>query len=102
MIFIKNYIRFDSAAINRKFEEEVHKLTNKTTNMGIEELVIDLAEKRGEIRGEQIGEASGETRNQEKVVRNMITKLGLTDAQIVAATEASINYIKKIRASIKQ
>lgn len=42
----------------------------------------------------------GEAKAQEKVIRNLITKLGLTDAQIVAATETTINYVKKIRASI--
>lgn len=96
MTFLKNYIRFDSEQINRNFEEELNKLTNKSAAMGIEELVIDLAEKRGEKKGEKKGEA----KNKEQVVKNLILQFGFTDEQAAKATQSSIRFVKGVRVSL--
>lgn len=42
-------IRFGDPEINRNSEKGIYKLTNKTTEMGLEELILDPAKKEGKL-----------------------------------------------------
>jgi predicted transposase/invertase (TIGR01784 family) len=47
MSFINYYLHFDNAEYNNKFEQEIAQLTNNNETMGIEEFLLDRAEKKG-------------------------------------------------------
>jgi predicted transposase/invertase (TIGR01784 family) len=51
MNFLRYYIRFENPEMFAKFEEEIAILTERNTTMGIEEFLLDNAEKIGIERG---------------------------------------------------
>lgn len=62
--------------------------------MGVIETFEHFAKEEGKLEGIQ--------ENQEHTIKNLIIKLGLSDEQIVTATEATIEYVRKIRESLKK
>ncbi len=90
MNFLKYYVRFENPDINSKFEEQVEILTERSTTMGIEELLLDRAEKRGQQQ------------KSHDVVENLISELGLSDDQIARIAEVSIEFVQKVRAQLKK
>jgi predicted transposase YdaD len=50
--------------------------------------------------GEQRGEQRGEKKKAHAVVKNLLTKLGVSDEKAAEIAEVSIEYVKEIRASL--
>ena len=61
--------------------------------MGIEEMLLDQAQKEGLEKGIVKGIAKGKS----EVVRNLIMKMGLSDVQIAEIAEVPTDIVKKIR-----
>ena len=59
MNFLRFYIRFENPEIFAKFEQEISNLTNRSRNMGIEEFLLDRAEKQGIEKGLEKGLEQG-------------------------------------------
>lgn len=92
MNFLKYYVRFENPDINAKFEEQVQILTERSDTMGIEELLLDRAERKGLEKGIEKGKHN--------VVENLITELNLSDEQIARIAEVTVDFVKKIRLEI--
>ena len=93
MNFLKYYVRFENPDINDKFEKELEILTERSSTMGIEEFLLDRATKQGEKKGlEQKSHA---------VVENLIKELGLSNEQAAGIAEVSVEYVAKVRATLK-
>lgn len=91
MNFLRFYIRFENQDINTKFEQQVEILTERSTTMGIEELLLD----RAEIKGEKRGEIKGEINSRKDIAREM-KKDGFPVAQIEKLTKLSAEEIEKL------
>ena len=59
MSFLRYYIRFEKQEMFDKFVQEIEILTERTKTMGIEEFLLDRAEKRGIQKGIQKGITKG-------------------------------------------
>ncbi|GAB3416874.1 hypothetical protein [Niabella aquatica] len=51
---------------------------------------------------EERGEAKGEVKGKAEIITNLIGKFGFNDEQAASAAEVSLDFVKKIRASIKK
>jgi len=98
MDFLRYYVRFEDAELYTKFEEQVGLLTNRTTTMGLEEFLLQRAEKQGEEKGEKIGEQKGIVLAQRAFVQNLLDKTDYSDeviADLVGVTVASVSSLRK-------
>jgi predicted transposase/invertase (TIGR01784 family) len=91
MNFLKYYVRFENPDINTKFEQEVKNLTERSTTMGIEELLLDRAEKQGIQKGKQEGK-----REEAITIARELKKEGLTYEFIAKTTKLSVEEIEKL------
>ncbi|ANI88885.1 hypothetical protein A9P82_06005 [Arachidicoccus ginsenosidimutans] len=74
------------------------------------EAVMEYARRESKAEGKAEGIAEGMEKGMEKgkaegkaeVVRNLIIKLGFTDAQAADVAEVSLDFVKKVRASLKE
>jgi predicted transposase YdaD len=62
--------------------------------MGIEELVLHLTKAEGKVEGKVEGKL--------EEVRNLITKLGLSDEQAADVAGVTIEFVKQVRATLKE
>jgi predicted transposase/invertase (TIGR01784 family) len=91
MNFLRYYIRFENQDINTKFEQQVGILTERSNTMGIEEFLLDRAEKKGRNEGRNEG------RKEEAVaIAREMKKEGLPVAQIKKFTGLSVEEIEKL------
>jgi len=95
MNFLRYYIRFENQDINTKFEQQVEILTERSNTMGIEELLLERAEKKGEKKGERKGEKKGEKAKAIAIAREM-KKDGMPVAQIEKFTGLLAEEIEKL------
>ncbi|SDE22362.1 hypothetical protein [Niabella drilacis] len=51
---------------------------------------------------EEIGITEGKAKGKAEVVTNLISKFGFTDEQVINAAEVSLDFVKKIRASLEK
>ncbi len=91
MNFLRYYVSFENPDINTKFEQEVEILTERSTTMGIEELLLDRAEKQGIEKGIQKGRQEEAT-----AIARELKKEGLTTDFIAKATKLSVSEIEKL------
>jgi predicted transposase/invertase (TIGR01784 family) len=103
MNFLRYYIRFENQDINTKFEQQVEILTERSNTMGIEELLLDRAERKGEKKGERKGEKKGEIRGRSEgekakaiAIAREMKKEGMPVAQIEKFTGLSAGEIEKL------
>ncbi len=61
--------------------------------LAIREMVLERARKEGLEKGLKKGREEGKA----EVVRNLITKIGLTDAQAADIAEVPKDFVKKVR-----
>ena len=96
--FLKMYVHFSKPESYRIFETEIQIITNNNITMGIEELVLQLTEQKGFEKGIEEGLEKGKV----KEVRNLITKLGLSDEQAADVAGVTIEFVKHVRATLKE
>ena len=88
--FLRYYVRFENKETNVTFDTEFEKLTERSNTMGIEELLLEKARHDGVLEKNR------------QIVRNLILKLDLSDKQIADVAEVSVDFVKKVRASLKK
>jgi predicted transposase YdaD len=96
--FIRHYVAFANPENDSKFDSNIDSFTQKSRHMGIIETIKERETQKILERGIEKGKAEGKT----EVVRNLITKLGLPDAQAAEIAEVPVVFVKKIRASLKK
>ncbi len=93
LIFLQLYIRFVNSEYNINFDKAIKEITKNKKTMGIREMVLERARKEGLEKGIAEGKA--------EVVKNLITKMGLSDAQAADIAEVSIDFVKALRGKLK-
>jgi predicted transposase YdaD len=83
MNFLRYYVRFENSDINAKFEQEVEILTERSTTMGIEELLLDRANKEGK-------------KEEAIAIALEMKKDGVAIEQIAKFTKLSVQEIEKL------
>ena len=92
--FLKMYIPFSKPEMALTFERQLEAITSNISTMGIEELILHLAEQKGIEKGRAEGKA--------EVVRNLIVKLGLDDEKAANIAEVSVEFVQQVRAGIQR
>jgi predicted transposase/invertase (TIGR01784 family) len=95
MNFLRHYFRFENSEMLAKFESEISILTGRSTTMGIEEFLLDQAEKKGIRKGIEQGIEKGI----EKGMREAALKMkqnGLDVHLIANITGLPIKEIEKL------
>lgn len=96
--FLRYYVRFEKQEMLVKFVEEIEILTGRTNTMGIEELLLDMAEKKGLKKGIEKGMTQKEEEKNLTFTRNLLssTNFSITKiAELVGVSEAFVLDIKK-------
>jgi len=83
MTFLRHYVRFENKELIHKFEQEIAILAERSNTMGIEEFLLDRAEKKGKHEGVI-------------AVALEMKKDGISDEQIAKFTKLSLEEIKKL------
>ncbi|HAL81933.1 MAG TPA: hypothetical protein DCO83_06615 [Mucilaginibacter sp.] len=91
MSFLRYYLHFENPKMFAKFEQEIGILTEKRITMGIEEFLLDRAEKKGLEKGMEKG------RYEEAIaIARELKKEGLDIAFIAKTTKLSVEEIEKL------
>jgi len=91
MTFLRYYLHFDKPEMITKFVQELTILTERSATMGIEELLLDQAEKKGIEKGMEKGKLE-----EAKSIAREMKKEGIPIAQIAKFTKISIEIIEKL------
>jgi len=93
--FIKLYVVFADVENSIKFDKEIHTLTTgKTKTMGIEELVLHLAEGKGiEI---------GVEKSAYLFVKNLLSESDFSVAKIASVANVSESFVRKVKREINK
>ncbi|WP_285009830.1 Rpn family recombination-promoting nuclease/putative transposase [Pedobacter faecalis] len=89
--FLRYYVRFSNPENYRKFEQEFDKITERSKTMGLEELLLDRAEKQGIAKGE----ARGAEKEKAEIAKHLKNK-GIEVKIISEATGLSVDEIEKL------
>ncbi|MFT3950104.1 MAG: hypothetical protein QM763_24275 [Agriterribacter sp.] len=100
--FIRYYVAFANPENDSKFDSKIDSFTQKNRHMGIVEMIKERETQKILERGIEKGKVEGRIEGKTAVVRNLITKLGLPDAQAAEVAEVPVAFVKKIRASLKK
>jgi len=98
MNFLRYYLRFENHEMFVKFEQEIAVLTQKSITMGIEEFLLERAERQGIAKGREEAREEGQV----KVVTKLIIQSVLSDEQIANIADTSVNFVKSIRDGLKK
>lgn len=89
MSFIKHYLYFEDNEYNNKFEQEIAQLTNNNETMGIEEFLMDRAEKKGRVD------------TQTNLVTKLLSSTDFAIDRIADLTEVSEDFVVKVKSRLK-
>ncbi|MEO7311048.1 MAG: hypothetical protein ABIX01_11670 [Chitinophagaceae bacterium] len=99
--FIRNYVVFASLDNSIKFENEILSLTGNRKTMGIEELLLQLAEKKGELKGEKKGREEARDERNKIFVTNLITSTDFSNTKIASIAGVPETFVQRLRADIQ-
>ena len=89
MNFLKFYIRFDNTETDVKFDNEINTITLKNKTMGLEEFLLDRAEKQGALA------------NTVYITKKLLEKADYSVQEIANLVEKPIDFVNKIKAEMK-
>jgi len=89
MNFLKFYIRFDNTETDVKFDNEINIITLKNKTMGLEEFLLDRAEKQGALS------------TTISIIKKLLTKPNYSIEEIASLVEKPVDFINKIKAEMK-
>ncbi|GAB4397754.1 MAG: hypothetical protein OHK0053_14870 [Microscillaceae bacterium] len=91
--FITYYVNFHSKEECDSFHQEVSKITQSKTNMGIEEIIrTELLE-----AGEKLGLEKGELKKSLVATQNLLKKGKLSPEEIAEVLEVSLDFVLKVQ-----
>jgi len=96
MNFLRHYMRFENKEIIAKFDEEISNLTERSVTMGIEEFLLEQAEKQGIKKGMEKGIEKGIETGIEKGIETGIEKGIRNTALKMRDNGIEINLISNI------
>ncbi|MFT3748868.1 MAG: hypothetical protein QM768_11145 [Agriterribacter sp.] len=100
--------KWDAYAVKKTAEEKIKTAKEKIRKEMMEGLAkarkesMEKGMERGMERGIKKGRAEGMEKSKEQLIKNLISNFGFTDEQAASATEMSLSFVKKIRASLKK
>ncbi len=68
----------------------------------IKKSLLEEGKEKGKKEGIKEGFQKGKERKSYEVVRNLITKMGLTDSQVADIAGVTVNFVKKVRKELKK
>ena len=95
MNFLRYYVRFENPDINAKFEQQVEILTERSTTMGIEELLLDRATNQGLEKGIKKGLEKGK-KEEALAIAKRLKEVGVSIADIAKGTGLPVAEIEKL------
>jgi predicted transposase/invertase (TIGR01784 family) len=95
MSFLRYYLHFENPQMITKFEQEIAILTERKITMGIEEFLLDRAEKEGIKKGREEGIEKGREESL-RVTALKMKKSGLDISLIADITGLSVEEIEKL------
>lgn len=93
MNFLKYYIRFEKNETNVKFDKELNAITLNKKTMGLEEFLLDRAEKQGMKQGALDKTVS--------FTKNLLEKKVYSFEEIASLVGESVDFVNKIKAEMK-
>jgi predicted transposase/invertase (TIGR01784 family) len=95
--FLKYYVRFKDKDNNTVFDSTIQTITNQKEFMGIEEFMIDRAEKEGIEKGIR----KGERKKARKVVTFLLLNTDLDITKIAEAAEVPESFVDNIKKRVE-
>ena len=89
MNFLRYYIHFENHEMNIKFDKEIEEITQNKKTMGIEEFLLDRAEKKGIEKGIE--------QSVIKVVKSLLRETDFDDDKIASLIGISPESVRKIK-----
>jgi len=114
MNFLKYYVGFASPKNVIKFEEEIKLLTNNNTTMGIEEMLLERAARRGRKEGREEGREEGRVEGREEgiglgiekskvtFVRSLLQDTEFDEEKIASLTGVDVAFVANIKAQLNK
>lgn len=93
MNFLRYYIHFENPEMNIKFDKELDEITQNKQTMGIEEFLLDRAEKKGIAKGIEKGAESERL----KIVQSLLINTDFDNEKISSLTGFPIQFIEQMR-----
>lgn len=69
--------------------------------MGLEEFLLQRAERQGEKRGERKGEKKGIEKTKKLFIQNLLTKTNHSDELIADLADVDVSLVSKLRHKLK-
>ena len=73
-------------------------LTNSNSTMGIEEMLLERAEKRGRIEGREEGKEDGREESKTVFVNSLLQNTDFDEAKIAMLASVDVNFVTSIKA----
>jgi hypothetical protein len=94
MNFLRYYIRLEKPENVRKFEHEINTITNRNAlAMGIEEFLLQRAEKQGIKKGLEEAKTI--------FVKSLLESTDFDDAKIASIADVTVSFVKEIRSAMQ-
>ena len=100
MNFLRYYMRFENTEMLAKFTNEITILTKRNITMGIEELLLDLAEKKGRKEGVEEGLNQKEFEKNRDFTRNLLSSTDFPVAKIAQLVGVNEDFVLKVKADL--
>jgi predicted transposase/invertase (TIGR01784 family) len=97
MNFLKYYVSFENRENVIKFDVEIKVLTNNNFTMGIEELLLERAERRGIEKGREEGKEEGKEESAYLFVKNLLTSTDFHDEKIASLASVDVSFVQQVR-----
>ena len=97
MSFLRYYVRFEKPEMLVKFVEEIGILTERGNTMGIEELLLDMAEKKGIEKGIEKGMTQKELEKNLIFTRNLLSSTDFSVAKIAELVGVSEDFVLTVK-----
>ena len=89
MNFLKFYIRFDNTETDVKFDNEINTITLKNKTMGLEEFLLDRAEKQGVEKKEL------------SFTQTLLKETNFSVQKIASLVGVTVDFVEKVKANLK-
>ena len=97
MSFLRYYIRLEKTENLTKFDNAIIEITNKNaTTMGIEEFLLQRAEKKGRKEGREEGKEEAKV----IFVKSLLDTTDFSNEKIASIADVTVVFVEKIKASL--
>ncbi len=99
--FLNLYVHFAKPETTNKFEQEIQLLTENTKTMGIVEMVLDRAEKKGRKLGMEKGMEKGMDRKATEMVTNLLLTKRFSISEISNFASVTEAFVLEVQERLK-